>query len=72
MYKSIMSKSKIPTHDSIKALLSKLSHTLQVSFALYCAIDANSLIPKPSKESIACIDLVQLWLKDETKVSSKS
>jgi hypothetical protein len=55
--------------DEILAIMDKLPHRLQVRFAYLCCMDVRSLIK--DDKPIRALKLVELWLKDESKVSKK-
>jgi hypothetical protein len=51
-------------NPEIRKLLEKLPHKTQVSFALYCAEDAFSIIKEQKNEAELCINLVKEWLRN--------
>jgi hypothetical protein len=62
--------------ESIKLLLEHEScpHRLKVEFAYYCAKDSLRLVDKTKRpevyaKSLACLELVERWLEDSSKVT---
>lgn len=57
--------------ERINLILNLCSHQQQVSFALYCARDAVKTSGLNDKAVLSCLDLVEEWLKDPSKVSNQ-